>query len=143
MKNIREYIENNKADLVLVRGLPGSGKSTYVKKNLKGYKHFEADQFFEKNGEYKFDVNKLKYAHELCFSNTKKELEKGNKVVVSNTFVRRWELDKYLQLARELDKTVKVIRMTSQFKNEHGVPDDKVKIMRKNFEDYEGEIKVK
>lgn len=142
MKTLREFIKDKKADLVLVRGVPGSGKTTYVKKNLKGYKHFEADQYFEKSGEYKFNVSELKNAHEECLNNTRKELEKGNKVVVSNTFVRRWELDKYLSLARDLNKTVKVIRMTKQFKNEHGVPEDKVKEMKGNFQDYDGEIKV-
>ena len=48
--------------LILVRGLPGSGKSTEAKKIAKtGYYHFEADQYFiTPSGEYKFDKNLLK-----------------------------------------------------------------------------------
>jgi tRNA uridine 5-carbamoylmethylation protein Kti12 len=35
--------------LILIRGLPGSGKSTIAREYVKqGYHHFEADMYFEK-----------------------------------------------------------------------------------------------
>ena len=54
----------NKKIFYLVYGVPGSGKSTYVEKELKiKYKdlqHFEADMFFyNKNGVYQFNPKKL------------------------------------------------------------------------------------
>ena len=51
--------------LVLLRGLPGSGKSTAAKLFNKA-PHFEADMYFMKNGNYKFDFNGLKDAHNSC-----------------------------------------------------------------------------
>ena len=50
--------------LVLLRGLPGSGKSYlghYIWTSV-----FEADKYFEQDGEYKFDPSKLKEAHQWC-----------------------------------------------------------------------------
>lgn len=139
---LREAVGIKEADLILVRGIPGSGKTTYVNKNLKGYKHYEADQYFEKDGEYKFNPQDIKKAHSECFQNTKRSLKNGDKVVVSNTFTKKWELANYLKLANELDKKVKILRTTKQFKNTHGVPEDKVKEMIKRFEDIEDEVKV-
>ena len=138
-------IESNEikdADLILIRGIPGSGKTTYVKNNLKGYKHYEADQFFEKDGKYNFDATKLREAHNKCYLNTKKSLRDGDKVVVSNTFTRKWELEQYLKLAKNMNKKVKVLRTTKQFKNVHNIPNDKVQEMKDRFEDVDGEVKI-
>jgi len=44
-------------ELILVRGLPGSGKSTFAK-SLGGV-HIETDMFFIQDGEYKFDGAKI------------------------------------------------------------------------------------
>ena len=52
--------------LILLRGLPGSGKSTFAK-SLGGI-HIEADQYFMQDGEYKFDASQLKHAHNYCYS---------------------------------------------------------------------------
>jgi len=43
--------------LVIIRGLPGSGKSTFAKKFVeKGFKHYEADMWMvDKDGNYSFD----------------------------------------------------------------------------------------
>lgn len=51
-------------ELFLLRGLPGAGKSTLAK--TIGGKHFEADMYFIKDGEYKFEADKLKMAHNWC-----------------------------------------------------------------------------
>jgi hypothetical protein len=46
--------------LIIVRGIAGSGKTTFVKKTFPEAAHYEADMFFEQKGEYKFDASKLK-----------------------------------------------------------------------------------
>jgi len=51
--------------LYIVRGIPGSGKST-IAKTLGGIQ-IESDQYFiDSNGEYKFDASKLHNAHNYC-----------------------------------------------------------------------------
>ena len=46
--------------LILVRGVPGSGKSTFAAKVFPGAFHVENDMFHVKDGEYRFDFNKQK-----------------------------------------------------------------------------------
>jgi len=50
-------------ELLIVRGLPGSGKTVMAKK-MTGYVHLEADMYFEVNGKYEYDRAKVGKAHE-------------------------------------------------------------------------------
>ena len=116
--------------LVLIRGLPGSGK-TSMAKTMKGYKHFEADMYFEMSGEYKFDPAQLENAHNWCMMCARIELERGNNVVVSNTFVKRWELDPYLRMEAD----IKVVEATGNYGSIHDVPAATIERMRDTWEE--------
>ena len=122
--------------LYIVRGIPGSGKSTFAK--TLGGQHYEADMFFiNENGEYNFDVTKIKDAHKWCqsFVETNMVLEYP-KIVVSNTSTQEWEMEPYFKLAKEYGYTVFTIVVENRHggTNEHGVPEDKLEQMRNRFE---------
>jgi predicted kinase len=122
-------------ELILVRGCPGSGKSTFAK--LLGGKHIEADMFFMKDGEYQFDFTKLKDAHRWCNTIVGGWMSDGEeRVVVSNTFTQEWEMKDYYDWAKDFDYKVFSIIVENRHGgvNEHGVPEDKLEIMRKRFE---------
>ena len=125
------------AALYIVRGLPGSGKSTFATKLArdKGIRHYEADQYFESDGVYKFDPRKLGAAHQWCWSVTNAELSKDNSVVVSNTFTQVWELEKYISSALKHNARVEVIQCTGTWDNVHGVPSEKLDQMKARFVD--------
>lgn len=126
--------------LILIRGIPGSGKSTLAKTYVeKGFKHFESDQYFMVDGEYKFDASKLSISHSLCYENAKQALSDGFDVVVSNTFTRIWEMKDYIDLAVDKQYKLTVCRCIGKFKNVHNVPDDVVQKMVDRFELYRGE----
>tara|TARA_R110000868_G_scaffold21698_1_gene90046 strand:+ start:1223 stop:1609 length:387 start_codon:yes stop_codon:yes gene_type:complete len=123
-------------ELFLLRGLPGSGKSTLAKSI--GGVHKETDMYFMKDGEYQFDVTKLKDAHQWC-QNSVETVMKGwvdSKVIVSNTFTQEWEMQPYYDLAEKHGYTVYSLIVENRHGgvNEHGVPEDKLKLMKNRFE---------
>lgn len=121
--------------LYIVRGIPGSGKSTFAK-TLGGI-HFEADMFFIKDGEYKFDGSKIKLAHNWCMIQTQKAMvDDEPKIVVSNTFTQEWEMETYFKLAEENGYKVFTIIIENRHgnTNQHGVPEDKIEQMKNRFE---------
>jgi predicted kinase len=123
--------------LVLLRGLPGSGKSTAAKLFNKA-PHFEADMYFmDADGNYQFDVAKIKDAHNWCRHSTMDAMKKGYPiVVVSNTFTQEWEMEAYYLLAEEIGYMVvsMIVENRHGGKNVHGVPEDKLEIMKNRFE---------
>jgi len=125
--------------LYIIRGVPGSGKSTKARellvKNPK-LKHFEADMFFERDGLYKFNPAKIKDAHQWCQNGVRSALREGHSVIVSNTFTKIWEMVAYIQMAKEQGASVEVLTLDGGYENVHGVPKEKVQEMRDRFEKY-------
>jgi len=132
---VRSGKNKDMKQLFLLRGLPGSGKSTLAK--TLGGRHFEADMFFVKDGEYKFDVNYLKMAHEWCqtmvWGNMK---DQTDTIVVSNTFTQEWEMKPYYEMAERFGYTVFSLVVENRHGgiNEHGVPDGILEKMENRFE---------
>jgi len=122
--------------LYIVRGIPGSGKSTFAK--TLGGQHYEADMYFiNENGDYNFDVTKIKDAHQWCQSFVKTDMTlEYPKIVVSNTSTQEWEMKPYFDLANEFGYTVFTIIVENRHggKNQHDVPEDKIEQMINRFE---------
>jgi adenylate kinase family enzyme len=69
---------------VLIRGLPGSGKSTMAREMVSaGYEHFEADMYSMIDGVYSYDASRIRDAHAWCQQETRQALAGGRCVVVS------------------------------------------------------------
>ncbi|WP_211206922.1 hypothetical protein [Thiobacillus denitrificans] len=104
--------------LVLIRGLPGSGKTTRAQGyKKKGYEHFEADMFFEVDGEYAFVEKKLPEAHAWCLQQTKDTLAAGAHVVVTNVFSGVEDIKPYVDLGFDYE----VVEAAGHGKSLHGV----------------------
>lgn len=128
--------------LILVRGLPGSGKSTFAKEMERklNIHHFETDEYFMKNGVYTFDPSKLGKYHEANHKRTMLALISGEDVVVSNTFTTKKELDTYIVSAKQLGAEVVVYRSDASFGSIHGVPEATMIAMKERFANYPNEI---
>lgn len=120
--------------LILIRGLPGSGKSTRAR-SLDAF-HVEADMYFvNSDGDYCFDPALLPKAHEWCQNRAEDALKQGNDVVVSNTFVKRWEMKAYRNMARRHGAELVIEVCREQYGNIHGVPESVVKRMKKEWQE--------
>ncbi len=135
-----EYI----GDLILLRGVPGSGKTTlgdvilYVPGSNNTNNVLSADDFFiDDNGNYIFDSTKLKEAHNQCQLKCAERMKlQLSKIIVANTFTQDWEMTPYFDMAERYKYRVHTVVVENRHnnKNIHGVPDDKVQIMKDRFE---------
>ena len=137
--------------LIILRGPSGSGKTTIARsiereadeaKYGKGTTRtmgmlwmpqvtvHEADLFFITGPKYNFDASKLSQAHRWCQLDVERRIV-GNvpAVIVSNTNMGMWELNPYLQLAKQYDCELEVWRTPGPWdpevlnsRNVHGVP---------------------
>lgn len=131
-------------DLILLRGCPGSGKSTFAHTIWQDYAVLEADKYFVgKDGEYRFDGTKLKEAHEWCRNKVETRMKDNQKnpqyypeIVVANTFTRAWEMEEYYKLAEQYGYRVfsLIVENRHHGNNVHGVPEDRVQQMKDRFE---------
>jgi len=146
--------------VILVRGIPGSGKSTHVRELLKkcakqGMLFHEvvvcsADDYFNvQTGsgkvEYRFDPTELPIAHTRCLAKFIDAVsDEGVKmVIVDNTFIHQWEMQNYIKLAEMNDFVVLFheVRVNAieelnrcVARNIHGVPAEVVAKMAMEFE---------
>lgn len=123
--------------LILIRGLPGSGKTTLAGFFAnQGYQHFEADLWFTAFNSGIFDASKLKEAHNWCKSSVDKALYLGFNVVVANTFTQQWEMQDYFEIAKKqkAEVTVLIVENYHGNKSVHNVPEETMQKMKNRFE---------
>lgn len=131
------------AILRLMRGAPGSSKSTSAKMMFPGVLLLENDQFLISNGEYKWSPERRDKAINLCINFVKTALANNNDCIVANTFTKRRYVDTYKKIAEDFGAKFEVYRCTGNFKNVHGLSDEMVQKFKDAMEDYPGEIIVK
>lgn len=144
--------------LVICRGLPGSGKSTFAKQLLddamsvviNGMTICSADDYFLRpDGVYDWNPKYLKNAHEWCFNEVNYSMNSGDiwfdceLIVLDNTNILKSHYKKYLDLAKEMDYDVVEIVIGSfdddfikqcAERNTHAVPLETIQNMAKKFE---------
>ena len=118
--------------LTLVRGLPGSGKSTYAKGLVNSTtQHLEADMYFvDDDGNYNFNPSRLREAHVWCLDRTTALLISGTNVIVTNTFTTMKEMQAYLDVAGRFGLKLDIVEMQTQYGSIHGVPEATMEKMR-------------
>ena len=135
-----------KGTVVLVRGLPGSGKS-HLAEALRSttdavMRVCSADDYFMEDGVYNFDPTKLPEAHLECQSNTFAFHSIDEISFTANTFTQRWEMEQYLVFVETFGLDLLVLNLFDgglsdkelAERNTHGVPEEAITRMRERFE---------
>jgi predicted kinase len=120
--------------IILFRGLPGSGKSSLAESLCKTV--YSADMFFEQDGKYNFNPNLLPQAHKWCKGKVEDEMVAGTDIIgVANTFTTDWEMEPYFELAEDYGYRISTIIVENRHgsTNVHGVPDEAMERMEKRF----------
>lgn len=145
-------IQDGTKVLVLLRGLPGSGKSFLTKRILEttvGMQHyrdcvFSADDFFMRNNIYVYDASKIADAHAFCQNRAINALRNGvAPVIVDNTNTQLWEMKPYACAAMQFGYILEILEPTTPWafndkelarRNTHGVSRVKLKEMLDRYE---------
>ena len=128
--------------LFIVRGPPGSGKTTYGKHILAqqpGTKHIEGDDFFtDAKGNYAFDESRAAEANEWCLSAVKKALGAGHNALISQDFITRKEMAPFIALGYR----TQIVEMGMEFPNTHGVSKKAAQAKKEAFEPHPSAVRI-
>jgi predicted kinase len=126
-----------RANLVIIRGLPGSGKSTAAQKFIKaGYTFLEADMYHinKVTGAYEFDIVNKTAAWEWVQETMANLLMHGQDVVLAGVFPTNKTLQKLKDACKYLGVTFTVLTAESDHGNIHDVPEEVLAGMRAVWE---------
>ncbi len=136
-KKLLRISEVDQAQLVVIRGLPGSGKTTLAKQIAKlGFVHHETDHYFDSEHGYLHDESSLPEAHAWCIKAVSDSLLSGARVVVSNVSHLAYHVERFVELAER----VVVIELTGNHGSVHDVPADRLEAMKLSWEPFPGAI---
>jgi NEDD4-binding protein 2 len=131
------YKFSNQKKMIIMRGLPGSGKSTKARELGVGGIVLGSDDFWGPN--YDFDKLKIGEAHRWNQNRVLEALEQGiTPIVVDNTNVSFYEFRPYVEMAQKYKYDVEYVESDSSWKfnteelaqrNQHNVPLDIIQQM--------------
>ncbi|XP_017316672.1 NEDD4-binding protein 2 [Ictalurus punctatus] len=131
--------------LVLLRGAPGSGKTTLASEMLEqnpGGIVLSTDEYFTQNGVYHFEPHLLGEAHAWNHQRAKEAFEERlTPIIIDNTNLQCWEMKPYVALAqkhkyrvlfREPNTWWKTKARELEKRTKHGVTKEKIRRMLEN-----------
>ncbi|KAG7156918.1 NEDD4-binding protein 2-like 1-like [Homarus americanus] len=147
---VKKILQGQKV-MILMRGLPGSGKTTLAKE-IKGRTGviLSTDDFFcDKRGKYNYDPSRINEAHQWNKHRALQKLQDGKTpIIIDNTNLQMWEMKPYVKLGLQYGYEVDILDAETPWKlnakelarkNIHGVPKGKITEMKGR---YDKDIKI-
>lgn len=126
--------------MTLVRGLPGSGKSTWASKL--GIFHIEQDMFRVRGGQYMFNWKDGVMPHHSLSGISGFLMTHGVDLVISECFVTLEEIQFFTCRADACKYDVRVVKMLGDYGSIHEISEQVIDIMKAQWEDYPGEEEI-
>jgi hypothetical protein len=108
-----------KKTLILIRGLPATGKSFRAKELALIFDAtiVSADHYFGDGEDYRknWSVEKLGAAHKQCQDLARKAVDEGKNVIVDNTNVTRKDMKPYVDMATAANYEIEYVEPTSDW----------------------------
>lgn len=105
--------------LLIIRGVPGSGKS-FLAKNLAGKFNgqiFSADKFHIAIGKYTWHQGLAYHAHYICKQLVYYALQKNKSpIIIDNTNLRPTEAKPYIKMAKEFNYKIKIVEPQTEWR---------------------------
>lgn len=135
--SINDFEDKVSKGVVVMSGIPGSGKSSLAKRIQPDHeKRFSADDFFMEEGKYNFRPNLISKAHAACFLKAQNamSLAKGSPLVTDNTSLAAWEISPYFLMAEAYGHQPLVVSIYADLEDclarqTHGVPEARMRTM--------------
>ncbi|XP_069357904.1 NEDD4-binding protein 2-like isoform X2 [Maniola hyperantus] len=157
LQKILLHHENGARTLIIMRGLPGSGKTYLAKKIIDAiyyttHKHYQihilsTDDYFMRNGVYMYDKRRIFEAHEWNKGRAIKAMKEGlSPIIIDNTNVEIWEMEFYVVKGVNNGYIIEVVEPNTPWarnvyqlfkRNSHNVP---VVTLRKKLDSFQSGI---
>ena len=127
-------MQGRKPSVQIIRGLPGSGKTTLAIKKFPFLLRLETDMFFYRNGAYRFTMENNRRAVGWFLKEVGSLCRRGMDFVVTGVFSAHTErLGSVIETARKNGYEVWIKTLTSNYGSVHAVPKDHFMSMKASF----------
>jgi predicted kinase len=130
--------------LIIMRGLPGSGKSGAAKRLVRNGVIHSTDDFFVQNGEYVFDNENIERFHHFNFLSSVRSMREGiSPVIIDNTNIIAEHCVDYIEAGKMYGYDIIIVEPDASWafnieelmkRNTHEVPRETLVDMLEKYE---------